>query len=130
MSRSFFSPETAACFQSAGFVEVRPSPRGLKAVRGHCEVHLSRDPTRGTWDLEIPVVRLSSRRPLSPEAASYLEDRNKSGKVRGAFAADGGFIWYRVCAESDASPASLARLAAEMQETVERLGPKILNLLK
>ena len=129
MSQTFFSPETTACFQSAGF-EVRPSPRGIKAIRGHCEVHLSRDPIRGTWRLEIPVVRLSSRRPLSPEAASYLDDRNKSGKIRGAFAADSGLIWYRACAESDAQAASLARMAVEMQETVERLGPKILNLLK
>ncbi|MGE5578619.1 MAG: hypothetical protein ACM3WU_01125 [Bacillota bacterium] len=121
----------------------------FRAVRGHCEVHVARSGDRIL--LSIPVVRLGPERPVTERLTQYLDDRNASGKGPGVFQLDGDTVWYRAHRDLDASSpgnardsgaaypnagndaaryAQVAATALAMQETVERLGPKILNLLR
>ena len=129
MSEDSLSSEALAAFLAEGF-EAVSSPNGLKLVRGHCEVRVSRQAARDTLQLEIPVVRLIPERPLPPAALSYLEERNRAGKGPGRFEVEGKTVWYRATVEAGIAPESLALLALAMQETVERIGPKILNILR
>jgi hypothetical protein len=124
------SGEVLSAFREKGF-DTKLSPGYLRLVRGHCEVHVTQDSRGGScFTMEIPVVRLGPDRHLSPVVASYLDDRNKAGTGPGRFAVDGDVIWYRATAEGEAAPDALALLVLRMQETVERTGPKILNMLR
>jgi hypothetical protein len=110
--------------------QLRRFPACLRLVKGRCEVHVR--PGRGAGGLliEIPIVRLGADRPVPEILASYLEERNKGHKGPGAFAVEPGFIWYRASVDPGESPEKAAGTALAMQETVERIGPKILNMLR
>ncbi len=96
-----------------------------KVILGRCEIHIYRRPEN--YALEIPVVRLSRERGLPLKVQSYLEDRNEHHQGPGLFTVTKEIIWYRAVAdnEEDLNDTMLA-----CQNVVERLGPKILNLMK
>ncbi len=96
-----------------------------KMVLGRCEIHIHRHPDH--YVLEIPVVRLSPGRGLSPKVESYLEDRNIHHKGPGLFTVNQKIIWYRAITSHQVD---LYDTASACQNVVERLGPKILNLMK
>lgn len=102
---------------------LRQFPCYLRLVKGRCEIHVKRQ-AQG-FSLAIPIVRLGPDRPVTDELASYLADRNCGHKGPGLFQVKGGSVWY----EAAASVQDLTEVALSMQKTVERLGPRILNIL-
>ena len=114
-------------FRSRGFI-LRRFPGYLRLVRGRCEVHL-----RAEGDAlvaEIPLARLGPDRPLPDVLLVYLRERNEGHKGPGLFLAEKGFIWYRAAVSVEGVPEETAALAAAMVEAVERLAPKVLNMLR
>lgn len=111
-------------FRGYGFEVYETVTCGLKLVRGHCEIHVEVVP--GGVLMEIPVARLPRERKDTGPVFQYLLERNAQMKGPGFFGVRDGCIFYRTLWRSGESVAEVAR---ELQETVERLGPKILNLL-
>ncbi len=130
MAEQRLSGDILSALEKKGFA-LRPFTGYVRLVRGYCEIHLKpgiqADPG---FVMEIPVLRLGPGRPLSPLVASYLEERNRTRKGPGTFTVHGDIIWYKAAADQDATPDALAGIALAMQETVERIGPKILNMLR
>lgn len=56
-----------------------------------------------------------------------MTDRNTAHGGPGRFEIEGGMIWYRAFARPDDRPEAVAEGAVS---AVEKIGPKILNLLK
>lgn len=110
-------------FRQCGFA-LRQCPDYLKLTRGRCEIHVRREP-QGIG-LAIPVVRLGADRQAAGPLESYLEERNRGHKGPGRFAVRDGLVWYEAKAGANGDTAAIA---LAMQETVERLGPRILNIL-
>lgn len=94
----------------------------FKAVRGFCQICISR---KGDGlVLSIPVVKLEPGDP--PEnLVGYLRDRNSHHKGPGKFRISRGTVFYECIAQND----DAVTLCLEAQRTVEKLGPKILNVL-
>lgn len=128
MSCILQSSELIEAFVGRGF-EAASSAGRRRFVRGHCEVHVERSDGGGVR-LAIPVVRLGPERPKTPALAAYLEDRNARGEGPGRFETEGELIRYVADAVSAVRAEDLADLALAMQETVERTGPKVLNILR
>jgi hypothetical protein len=120
-------------FRKAGFqVIVREgaakTAKPVKLVKGRCEIHLSNSPN-GLM-MEIPVVRndrQDGQNELPKIVADYLSDRNSAHKGPGRFVFDGDIIWYRAFSGPKDEPQAVANGACN---AVEKLGPKILNLLR
>ncbi len=100
---------------------------GLRALRGHCEVHLQGQD--GGVSLSIPVVRLGPGRPATTLLSDYLSGRNKAGKGPGIFILEGDSVLYRALVPAG-DPDAVANTALAMQKTVEKLGPKVLNIIR
>lgn len=118
----------SAALRELGF-RLAPPAMGAnlpRAVRGHCEVHV--DVGDDAVSLGIPVARLGSDRPLTPLVMDYLTGRNEAGKGPGLLTAEDDGIWYRAWV-GGGDPTKAAAVALAMQKTVERIGPKILNIL-
>jgi len=113
----------------SGFTIVPPVSSALRAVRGLCEIHFSVCEDR--IEMAIPVVRLGPDRPVTETLLKYLEGRNASAKGPGKFSVHGDTIWYRAnLVRSDGWAEDAASMARSMQETVEKVGPKILNIIR
>lgn len=111
-------------FQEAGFQVFRKDGK-TKLVKGRCEVHLSA--VEGSLMMAIPVVRIQRQGQLPARVTEYLTDRNTAHGGPGRFEIEGGMIWYRAFARPDDRPEAVAEGAVS---AVEKIGPKILNLLK
>ncbi|MGI6643709.1 MAG: hypothetical protein ACOX3V_06940 [Bacillota bacterium] len=96
-----------------------------KMVRGRCEIHVY--PKEDGYVLEIPIVRVVRQGGFPQRVQEYLLDRNIKHEGPGTFLVRDGIIWYRSEAKA---PHSLDETASRSVEVVERIGPKILNLLK
>ena len=94
-----------------------PREAGLRAVRGHCEVHFKF--SGESIHLGIPVVRLAPERPLTALLSGYLTDRNASGKGPGAFYVESNTVWYKAVAMAK-DPACAAGIALSMQKKIGR----------
>lgn len=117
----------ASALRDRGFTPV-PAPGGrFRAVRERCEVLFRRE--CGHIAMEIPVVRLGPDRPLTPPLSDYLTERNEARRGPGAFSVEGDMIWYKASV-AGGDPAAAAATALAMQATVEKIGPKILNILR
>lgn len=116
-----------SAFSEMGF-DLRSCRGHLRLVRGRCEVQ-----ARVTGDrdiaMSIPIVRLGPERPLSAALAAYLDDRNRTPTGPGVFVVEEDVVYYRAAANLRDGVDRIARVALAMQETVEHLGPKILNVL-
>jgi hypothetical protein len=114
-------------FRKAGF-RVYAKDSQVKLVLGRCEVHLSKiSPDSRISDMEIPVVRIDRQGELPKRVTDYLSDRNERGGGPGLFEIEGNMIWYRAVLGPEDSPEDVA---AQACHAVEKIGPKILNLLK
>lgn len=115
----------ADIFQKAGFSITEQSSKCIKAVKGHCEIYIKQEPTATV--LELPVIELFGRRDKSQPLMCYLLERNGAMNGPGFFAIIDGCIYYRsivYCSEN------ISEVALKMQETIEQLGPKIINVAK
>ncbi len=118
----------SAAFRELGFRSAPPAAGAKlpRAVRGHCEVHV--DVAKDTVSLGIPIARIGTDRPATPLIRDYLAGRNEAGKGPGLFSVEDDTIWYRASVEGG-DPATAAAVALAMQKVVEKIGPKILNIL-
>lgn len=107
-----------------GFQVYEDTAHGLKLVKGHCEIHVRK--TEKMTVMEIPVVRISREQGTPFVLFKYLLERNGVMKCPGFFAVRDGCVWYRAILCCGQKPETVA---LRMQEIVEYLGPKILNLL-
>ncbi len=96
-----------------------------KMVRGRCEIHVYRQ--NGGYVLEIPIVRVVRRDGLPQRVQEYLLDRNVGHGGPGTFLTRDRVIWYRSEVKDGQS---LEEVVSLSEKAVERIGPKILNLLK
>jgi hypothetical protein len=121
--------EVLAALRRKGFA-LRPFRGYLRLVRGLCEIHVrQRAPGEPGLVLEIPVARMGPDRRLTPVLSSYLDQRNLARKGPGTFLVEGDVIRYRA-AVGEMTPDAFAEVALAMQETVEKTGLKILNMLR
>ena len=114
-----------------GFLEREGFTReGVKLVKAHCEIYARTSPEGQYFQFEIPVSRLEMARESPLALYRYLLDRNGAMPGPGYFAVRDGIIWYRLVLprEVQEHPLLTEKLLVKMVETVERLGPKILNL--
>lgn len=109
---------------SASGFEVVVCQGRMKAVRGLCQVHVCHG--EEGIALAIPVVRLRQSTGIPADLLEYLRDRNRRHKGPGQFQISRNMVWY--CARASGED-DLAKTALGAQETVERIGPKILNVL-
>lgn len=112
-----------AAIRERGFA-CREFPDYLRLVRGHCEIHVAARPDH--FALCIPVVKLGPDRPVTSALKDYLEERNRGHKGPGLFQIGNGFVWYEATAPRTGD---VAAVALAMQQVVERLGPRVLNIL-
>ncbi len=116
--------KSLSVFREAGF-RVHQRDGKAKLVKGRCEVHLS--PVSRTLDMRIPVVRIDRQGALPKRVTDYLSDRNGNHRGPGQFEIEGNMIWYRALLGPEDRPEDVATRACG---AVEKIGPKILNLLK
>ncbi len=115
----------ADIFHKAGFSITEQSSESIKAVKGRCEIYIKQKPTATV--LELPVIELCGKRNRSQPLMRYLLERNGAMNGPGFFAIKDGCIYYRsivYCSEN------ISEVALKMQETIEQLGPKIINVAK
>ncbi|HHX10154.1 MAG TPA: hypothetical protein GX729_02095 [Firmicutes bacterium] len=112
-------------FCQQGFCVVRQDPDAIKVVRGRCEIHIQKV-KQGTV-LEIPVMNFRGQKAPTKTLMGYLLERNGSMNGPGFFGFREGCIYYRAFAGGHES---IEQLALQMQKTVEKLGPKVLNVAK
>jgi len=112
-----------------GFSMVKGTGSRVKLVRGHCEVHIRQEGE--SWIFEIPVVRLSQHKESPMALCRYLLERNGESKGPGFFGIREEMVWYRAALPADIAQnePGLEKTVLSMQEAVERLGPKVLNLM-
>jgi len=115
----------ADAFQQLGFRVVGQEPDGIKVVKGHCEIHI-RTVREGTA-LDLPVMRFRENRTPSETLLNYLLERNGSMNGPGFFAIREDCIYYRAIAGCHEN---IEQLALDMQQTVEKLGPKVINIAR
>ncbi len=96
----------------------------MKAVRGLCQVYVCHG-EKGI-SLAIPIVRLKQSAGIPRELLEYLQDRNLRHKGPGQFCIFQNMVWYWACARGEDD---LAKTALAAQETAEKAGPKVLNVL-
>lgn len=97
----------------------------IKLVRGRCEIHLVLGADRVS--MEIPVVRFGAERPMSDDLMRYVLERNGQSAGIGYFALRDNMLLYRALLPTGVD---LVKCCVELQEQVEFLGPKILNVIK
>ncbi|HAF66472.1 MAG: hypothetical protein WBL52_02460 [Bacillota bacterium] len=110
-------------FREQGFCVVRQEPDSMKVVRGRCEVHIRI--VKDGAVLEIPVMKFPGQKGASEALMSYLLERNGTMDGPGFFGFRDDCIYYRAFA---GGLEGLEKLALKMQQTVEKLGPKVLNV--
>jgi hypothetical protein len=96
----------------------------VKAVRDNVEIHLQEN--EQDYFLKIPIAKVPSWG-LPPSLCEYLGERTLNHKGPGRFVAESRYIWYMV---DNVPKDNLPEIAVKMQETVEKIGPKILNQMK
>ncbi|HHY69032.1 MAG TPA: hypothetical protein PLB36_01185 [Bacillota bacterium] len=110
-------------FENLGFSVLKQSEHFLKLQKGHCEIHIKRDDDRIV--LEIPVIELFGNRKTSLPLMEYLLERNGQLKGPGFFGIRDNCVFYiSVLFPQQA----VEKVALQMQETVETLAPKIINV--
>ena len=110
-------------FREQGFCVVRQEPDSMKVVRGRCEVHIRI--VKDGAVLEIPVMKFPGQKGASEALMSHLLERN--GTMDGPGFSGSGTIAYITGRLPEGLRAS-EKLALKMQQTVEKLGPKVLNV--
>ncbi len=115
----------ANAFGQEGFFVVEQYPDGIRVVKGHCEIHVQKVPEGVA--LDVPVMALRGKKAPSEALMSYLLERNGAMNGPGFFAMKEGCIYYRAIAYCHES---IEKLALHMQITIEKLGPKIVNVAK
>ena len=113
----------APAFVRAGFFVFEERPEAVKVVKGRCEIDIRKAP-EGVI-LDIPILSLRDKRTPSSVLMEYLLERNGAMNGPGFFAIKDGVVCYKgVCKQTE----DIEALASGMQITVERLGPKIINV--
>lgn len=96
----------------------------VRLIKGHCEIHVHG--ADHDLALTIPVARLFPGDKISGELERYLAERNEHHGGPGRFEVIDGYIIYR----GQATLQDVCGVADQMVSAVERIGPKILRMLR
>ncbi len=111
-------------FRQKGFCIVEKGPDCIKVVKGRCEIHIRK--TKKYIVLDLPVMTLREKG-ASKMLLTYLLDRNGALDGPGFFAIQKNLIYYKAIAMCYDN---IENLALDMQNCIEQIGPKILNVAK
>lgn len=112
-------------FRQVGFKQAKTGDDRFKFIRGCCEIYVN-DCSKTGITIEIPVAKLPGYKEPSGLLYNYLLERNGTMKGPGYFCIRNETIWFRAVLPGNDN---ISAIALQMQETVERLGPRIMNLL-
>jgi len=110
-------------FEDSGFSILDECEGFLKVEKGHCEIYVKADDRRIT--LKLPVIELFGKRKTSLPLMEYLLKRNAEMNGPGFFGIEGDCVYYFAIVPICKQP---EEIALEMQEIIERLAPKIINV--
>ncbi len=116
---------SAEVFREMGFSVIDQNSGYIKIEKGCCEISV-RD-CEGRATIELPVIKLWGKRGASLSLMDYLLRRNGEMGGPGFFGIKSDCVYYMsvVC-----SPENVEQRAGEMQKTIEKLGPRIINMAK
>ncbi|MGI6163089.1 MAG: hypothetical protein ACOYEQ_04055 [Bacillota bacterium] len=119
---TLFSAET---FREMGFSVTDQNSGYIKIEKGCCEISVRACDERAI--LELPVMKLWGRRETSLALMDYLLRRNGEMGGPGFFGIKGDCIYYMSVVYNTED---VGQIAMEMQKTIEKLGPRIINMAK
>ncbi len=119
---TLFAAET---FREMGFSVTEQNTDYIKIEKGCCEISVRACKGRAT--LELPVIKLWGKRETSLALMDYLLRRNGEMGGPGFFGIKGDCVYYMSVVYSTEN---VEQRAVEMQKTIEKLGPRIINMAK
>jgi hypothetical protein len=110
-------------FEGLGFSIIAENTDFLKVEKGHCEIYVSAED--GKTILQLPVIELFGKRKTSLPLMEYLLKRNAEMKGPGFFGIRDCCVYYIATLSACESA---EQVALKMQETIEKLAPKLINV--